>query len=162
MKNIKLPHPINRNGFTIIELIVVFSIMAVLSTVGVASFVTYSRVQTLQQATNDLITTLNTAKAKAVSQTAPEDCVAVSRGLNAYQVQILANSYRLQAICSGISYPISTTSLPNGVSFDPSTTISTVSFEILTGGVNGSGTIVLTATGVSNKTITVTSGGLIQ
>ncbi len=162
MKNIKRPHLIKKNGFTIIELIVVFSIMAVLSTIGVASFVTYSRTQTLQQAANDLVTTLNTAKAKAVSQTAPDDCVAVSRGLNAYRVQILTSSYRLEAVCGGISYPITTISLPNGVSFDPSTTITAVSFKILTGGISGSGIIVLAATGVPNKTITVTSGGLIQ
>ena len=45
-----------RNGFTLIEMVVAFSILAVLSTIGIAAFVNYSRSQAMQQATNDLST----------------------------------------------------------------------------------------------------------
>jgi len=161
MRNIKTPRLTNKYGFTLIELVVVFSIMAVLATVGVASFVSYSRQQTLQQAANDLVATLNSAKAKAVSQVKPVPCVTALKGLGAYRVQILANSYRLDAICSGTTYTITTTPLPGGVTFDSSTTISAVSFSVISGGITGSGIIVLRE-GVLTKTITVTQGGLIE
>jgi type IV fimbrial biogenesis protein FimT len=165
MRNVKTPHITNKYGFTLIELVVVFSIMAVLATVGVASFVSYSRQQTLQQAANGFVATLNSARAKAVSQVKPAACVTAPKGLSAYRVQIILanNSYKLEAICDGFPYTITTTTLPGGVTFDSSaTTISAVSFAVISGGVTGSGIIVLHETGVPNKTITVTAGGLIQ
>ena len=55
-------------GFTLLELIVVFSIIAILSTIGVASYTSYARQQLLQGAVNDLSAVLNTAKSKASSQ----------------------------------------------------------------------------------------------
>ncbi len=41
-------------GFTIIELLVVFTVIAILSGVGIASFVSYSRSQELNQTSNDI------------------------------------------------------------------------------------------------------------
>jgi prepilin-type N-terminal cleavage/methylation domain-containing protein len=158
-------HTLDKNsaGFTLIELVVVFSIMAVLGTVGIASFVSYSRSQSLQQATNDLLTTLNTAKADAVSQIKPADCQ--NKTLNGYQVVLLnTTSYQLQAICNGSleTTPPSPTPLPTGVSFS-SITPMTIRFDVLTGGVTGYGQItIIGASGTSPKTITVTAGGVIQ
>jgi len=55
-------------GFTLIELIVAFSIISIISVVGFASFVTYSRTQAIDNEANQLVSTLNLAKAKAQSQ----------------------------------------------------------------------------------------------
>ena len=58
-------------GFTLIELMVVFSILAVLSTIGVAAFVSFSRTQTLNAAASDIKSMLNLAKSRAYSQVKP-------------------------------------------------------------------------------------------
>ena len=152
--------------------------MAVLSTIGIASFVSYSHSQTLQQAVNDLVVTLNTAKSNATAQVKPDSLTSncVSGVLNGYQVVLSAattpNSYTLDAVCGGAPDPDPaskvTTKLPIGVSFDssmfaPSTNTMTITFGVLTGGVTGNGDIVLDGVGVTTKkTITVTPGGLIE
>jgi hypothetical protein len=165
--------------------------MAVLSTIGVAAFLNYTRGQSLQQATNDLTSTLNTAKADAVSQIKPNDpnCLPLTQEekmLSGYRVILskmtTPNSYTLYAVCNGVNVPVppppatATIPLPKGVSFDSSTFVSpattmTITFFVLTGGVASNGvvdatgntTIVLDGyTGTTPKTITVTSGGLIE
>ena len=162
MINIKFPHLTNKKGFTLIELVVAFSIMAALSTIGIVAFGDYSRAQTLQQATNNLITTLNTAKAKAAAQVKPDDCINPIKTLNGYTVALTANSYQLQAICNGLAETVSTTPLPHVVSIDSASTM-TVTFSVLTGVVTGSGNIIIDGeTGTTPKTIMVTAGGLIE
>ncbi len=157
-----------KKGFTLIELIVVFSVIAILSTIGVASFVSYSRAQTLQQATNDFVNVLNTAKARSVSQIKPSQCNSAST-LDGYVVivNIAGNSYTLNVICSGTTTPLSQPfTLPANVSFNsatgiPPTTTTSILFSVLTGGVIGTGNIVLSSYG-QTKTATVTSVGGIQ
>ena len=154
-------------GFTLIELIVVFTVIAILSTVGVASLSSYSQTQTLQQAANDLITTLNTAKISTISQIKPTECL--SSTLNGYSVSIniSESSYTLNVVCSGATIPLSKAKkLPSGISFNPlngtpPTTTTNVYFPLLTGGVIGSGDIVLSGY-QRTRTITVNSTGGIQ
>lgn len=157
----------NNKGFTLIELIVVFSVMAVLSTVGIASFSSYSRAQVLQQATNDLVNTLNTAKVRAGSQTKPSQCLSASV-LQGYSVtiNIAARTYSLNVVCSGTSIVLSTSVLPVNVAFNqstgtPPTTTTSVTYPVLTGGVKGSGNIVLSSYN-QTKTITICPVGGIQ
>lgn len=155
-------------GFTLIELIVVFSVIAIISTTGVASFVSYSRSQTLQQVTNDFVTVLNTAKGRSISQIKPSQCNSASV-LDGYVViaNIAGNSYTLNVICSGVTTPLSTPIiLPASVSFNsatgnPPTTTTSILFSVLTGGVIGAGNVVLSSYS-QTKTITVTPVGGIQ
>ena len=162
-------------GFTLIELIVVFSVIAIISTIGVAAFVGYSKTQTLNQAAYDLSTTLNTAKSKASSQVKPSvsQCNG-SNVLNGYSVtlNLIANpnSYSLVVVCSGGPSTISTTPLPPGTAFNngsgtPPTTIPgsppTVFFPIFTSAVTGTGNIVISGFS-QTKTISINSSGVIQ
>ncbi len=141
----------NNRGFTLIELIVVFSVMAVLSVVGIASFASYSRAQVLQQATNDFVNVLNTAKTRAASQIKPVQCLSTSV-LQGYRVtlNITSRTYSINVICSGTVSSLSTTTLPVNVSFNqatanPPTTTTSITYPVLTGGVNGNGDIVLSS-----------------
>ena len=137
----------NNRGFTLIELIVVFSVMAVLSVVGIASFASYSRSQVLQQATTDLVNTLNTAKVRAASQIKPSILQCNNGILESYKVVIndpSANKYTLYAVCSGSSVGAITTTLPLNVSFN-SAVVKSITYPVLTGGVNGSGDVVLSS-----------------
>ncbi|MDO8620792.1 MAG: prepilin-type N-terminal cleavage/methylation domain-containing protein [Candidatus Levybacteria bacterium] len=159
-------------GFTLIELIVAFSVIALLSTVGIASFVSYSRNQALVVSAKDLVNTLNLAKSRSLSQVLePSQCSGQS--LIGYEVRLcglltsscppLADySYELNVVCSGIIVPpIETKKLPPGVSFDNATQTTSFLFPILTGGVKGSGAIVLSGYG-QTKTVTVSNSGVIQ
>ncbi|MDE2026621.1 MAG: prepilin-type N-terminal cleavage/methylation domain-containing protein [Patescibacteria group bacterium] len=56
------------NGFTLIELIVVFSIIAILSTAGLAAFVIYSRKQTVNTTVQEIKTAIFNARSRASSQ----------------------------------------------------------------------------------------------
>lgn len=160
------PQLINQKGFTMIELIVVFSVMAVLSTVGIASFVDYSRSQALQQATNDLVNVLNTAKSRAISQIKPSVAACNTGTLTGYRVIIndpSINKYTLYAVCSGSLVSPLTTSLPTNVSFNsaagsPPTTATNIYFSVLTGGVSGSGDIVLSSFS-KTKTVNISPVG---
>ena len=158
----------NLRGFTLIELIVVFSVIAILSTVGVASFVSYSKAQTLQQARNDFVTILNTAKSRSSAQVKPSSQCLSNRVLEGYSVtiNIPARTYSLNIVCSGIATVLSTATLPTNVTFNaatdtPPTTTTNIVFSVLTGGVTGTGSVVLNAYNAT-RTVTINSVGGIQ
>lgn len=162
MSNVKCKMSNIQKGFTLIEISIVISILAIISTVGLASFVNYSRKQTLQSSADQLITTLNLAKSRAFSQVKPQECN--SQPLNGYKVVISEtnNSFELDAVCSGNVFKISESSLYQGLSFSGSDTTSTsFLFPVISGGVIGSGTVVITGFGMT-KTITVDSIGNVK
>lgn len=108
---------IREKGFTLIELIIVFTIFTILSGVGVASFVTYSRSQAVDNSLRELKTTVYTARSRALSQLKDSSCVSngTSLQLLGYEVVLcsvpghshpanvgcnnVSNAYELQMIC---------------------------------------------------------------
>ena len=140
-------------GFTLLELIVVFTVIAILSTMGIASFVSYSRNQTLVQAGSDLENTITLARSRALSQVVPAVCS--GQVLNGYQVDIntLNNSYTLSVICLG-THSIQATTLPANITFSSQTTASSIFYPVISSGATGGNTkIVLTG---YSKTFTIT------
>lgn len=170
-----IPRILDQSGFTLIEVIVVFSIIAVLSVIGVASFVNYSRVQTVESAASDLSSFLLVAKSKAISQVKPTSQVSqcdTNAILNGYKVVLCPtsssdilcnapNTYVIGVVCSNVSYKMQTGTLPKNVIYNPSPTSTSFFFPIISSGVKGSGTISLSGYGFV-KTITVDSVGGIQ
>ncbi|QQG40695.1 MAG: prepilin-type N-terminal cleavage/methylation domain-containing protein [Candidatus Levyibacteriota bacterium] len=139
---------INDKGFTLIELIIVIAITAVLSVVGIAAFVNYSRAQTLSAATSEVATMLQLAKSRAQSQVKPTQC-SDTQQLNAYRVEICDGScrgatdpdlkdYEFRVSCGGSFYTLDTKKLPANISFDK-TSIAVVEFNTISGGISGSG-----------------------
>jgi len=57
------------NGFTLIELIIAISVIAILSLIGIASFINNGKNSTMQSAVNELTAYLIEAKSSALSQT---------------------------------------------------------------------------------------------
>ncbi len=157
------PRLIKSEGFTLLELIIVFSVISILSTIGIVSFVNYSRAQSLQTAAASLASTLNLAKSSASSQVKPNQCS--NEALSGYRVDILSDTtYSLSAVCLG-TYLIQTITLPdNGnIKFNLAsgqTTTTFVFFPVITSGVQGGGNIVLTGHD-QTKTITVNPQGII-
>jgi prepilin-type N-terminal cleavage/methylation domain-containing protein len=164
-------NPIPR-GFTLIEIIVVFSILAIISSVGIASFSKYTDSQKLQGANLQVRTLLSEARSKSLSQSST--CVS-NTVFQGYAVKICngpgnptctaGNDYELDIICSGTYTVVSETGgvFPSGISVDSSTTNpSMFVFIPITGGVSQSGQIVLDGANSAKKTITITSTGVIQ
>ena len=147
-------------GFTLIELIVVLSVAAVISVIGIAAFVSYNQTQSLNTTAADIANMFNLAKSRAASGVKPTSCSS-SQALNGYQILInIANrTYELNAICPPVTSLILRNTLPNPITFssaDPTTYF----FPVLIGGLSASGarTIVLSGFG-KTKTITVDSLG---
>jgi prepilin-type N-terminal cleavage/methylation domain-containing protein len=167
-------HAFGKQGFTLIELIVVITVIVILSSIGMVAFVSYAHTQALDQATNDLLNSLNTAKAlslsqlKTLSKNGQSHACLSSENLVGYGISINTsnNTYSLYMTCSS-SGDFNTdawkTTLVNNITFNSSSTnISSVFFPVLTGGIvtKGSGnadTIVLTSYSMT-KTISITNG----
>ena len=133
-----------QKGFTLIELMVVVGITAVLGTLGIGGFANYNQVQVLQTSTNEVVTMLNLAKSRAQSQIKPSGAC---NPLDGYGVNIVSNtSYTLVSRCSGSGIngpPLSTKTLPRGVSFDAGSVGKTIFFPTITGGTQGSDNIIV-------------------
>lgn len=180
MNRVKL----NQSGFTLIEIIVVFSIIAILSVIGVASFVNYSRVQTVEGAAADLSSYFVVAKSRSSAQVKPTSQAPLcddTKVLNGYKVIICqtstsdvlcsdSNSYVLAVVCSdptvssspsNPSYKIDSRVLPKNVTFSPAPTTTTIFFPLISSGVQGPGIVSVSGYGYT-KTITVNSVGGIQ
>lgn len=153
-------------GFTLIELILVFSMIGIISIFGIASFISYNKSQTLNTAVSDVTAMLNLAKSRASSQFKPTGGNCDSRPLDGYQVVFTTTTYSLNAICGGsvdsLTNPAKTLSQP--FTFDASRTFL---FHSLSGGVDCAPTSCGTAitingySGQATKTITVYADGRI-
>ena len=145
-------------GFTLIELIVVLSVAAVISLIGIAALVSYSQSQSLNTAASDIANMFNVAKSRAASQVKPSSC---SGTLNSYRISIsiINKTYQLDAVCSSGDSLILTNTLPSNISFD-SASSPTFSFSVLTGGFTRSGTIVLKGFGETKNVIVDPSGNV--
>jgi prepilin-type N-terminal cleavage/methylation domain-containing protein len=146
----------NNEGFTLIEILVVFFIIAILTVLGIAAYNSYNSSQTVQSAASDVATMLNTAKSRSLTQVIPSSCG--SNSVTGYQVDITLNTqqYTLSAIC-GSKQVITTNNLPPNVTFANSST-PTVFFNIATGTITSTATILITGFG-KTKTVTVSQTG---
>lgn len=161
------------SGFTLIELLIVISILAVLGSAGVASFVSYSRSQTLNTAALDIVTTLQVARSRAATQIKKSDCN--GKILDGYRFNICKLSgsdcnpssldYELVAVCGGgnSTTVITTKSLPSQVSWNTNNSFTPplmVTFPIIKGGAIGSGTIKLIHFGLCRNVNIDNSGNI--
>lgn len=144
----------NPKGFTLIELIIVFTVIAILSVGGIAAFVSYSQTQSLSNDRENIITILNLAKANTTSQLKSTSSATCNGTLEGYSVIFTtsganANTYNLYVRCTGntASLPLvrevkinnTPYKLSKGITFITSGTnpmnVSSVFFTVLTGGI---------------------------
>lgn len=167
-----------KKGFTLIELIVVFSITTILSTLGVASFVAFSRQEAVTTGTSELKTMLNRAKSLTLSQVKPGQC-SDTQQFNGYKVLVCCTSgnlcpqpcqlngdYELQVVCANNPVAIDKRTFPKQVTVDTSlsnTTSRSFWFQPLTAAVIGAGKVMIKGLGYNKtETLTVSSTGIIQ
>ena len=153
-----------KSGYTLIEILVGITIIALIFGFGYVSFREFSRRQALAGAAKEIKGDLRLAQASALSGNKPEDCTGLLNGFG-FRVESAA-SYKIEADCGTEVYEDKTVNLPDGVS------ISTpfpnpVLFKVLGQGTNipqgGSAIITLTQAGTgSTLVVTITDGGEIK
>jgi len=138
-------------GFTLIELMVTISIIAILAGLGTARYINFNKTQTLKSVANDLKNNLRLAQNKALVQEKPGGCV----NFEGYRVN--TTSYSLVALCNGAELGSSRKyfSLPSNVSLSPAQ----VDFSVLTGAVTPA--TITVSLGISSLTVSVSATGKI-
>lgn len=140
-------------GFTIIELLVVISIMLVVLGGGIAAFSVFNDKQQITTAAKDLQTMLRSAQVKARSGEGAGDCTDAGQKLSGYRVY--ANSLTaidnnsvaiMERVCDGGATLLNSSSVLTG------TTVSDFDMEFISlrGGVTGAGTIIINGNAASN------------
>jgi len=146
-------------GFTLIEILVVFSLIGILTALGFASYSAFNGEQALSSSASDVATMLSSAKSHALTQVVPNSCG--TNSITGYQVSISTTTqqYILSVVC-GSSYALTTNKLQSQVTFGGSSTTS-VFFNMSTGTVTAPATIIVNGYG-KTKTIRVSSTGIIS
>ncbi len=160
-----------KNGLTLMELLLVFSIIAILSVFGTAAFINYNQSQKVSNASLEVVNILNLAKSRAASQVKPSSCTGVLSGYKVGLCKLDPNvclsseinyDYALYAVCGNevISPAIEKKKLPEGITFDTSSATS-FSFKVLSGGVNQAGVTKINGFG-QGKCVTINDIGSIE
>lgn len=175
----KLKLPMNNKGFTIVELLVVFSIITIIAGVGFASFASYNDSQKLTESTRLLKGMIEDARQSSISQVLPketeEGLINCSNAIEGYRVNLCAsdlvcsdneNDYEMELLCGITQNLVKKRTFHMNVEFD-SATCDSIIYQSLTGEVrfipaqNTDCQITLT-NGKSTRTVTVDRAGNVR
>ncbi|MDO8551149.1 MAG: prepilin-type N-terminal cleavage/methylation domain-containing protein [bacterium] len=159
-------------GFTLIEVLVVVSVISILSFIGLGTYNDFNRRQTLDQAVKNFKNDLRLAQSKSLA--GDKDCsVGVCGGtvfgcgndsneklLDGWFVSFTKNSYTLYGRCGSTSFDSKTVDLPVRVDFD-NPLPNPIQFLTLSMGVADT-TLATMSANSRRQTITVTSTGEIK
>ncbi len=162
---------IKNKGFTLLEILIVMSVILLISIGSYVGFIQFSRQQSLTSAWDSLRNNLNEARSNSMSQAILTDaCNQASQTLVGHQVRFYAPAgaphyYSLEEVCSSGSVTtalVRTVYLPSGVVFTsipaPS---SPLRFLIITGAVSNPTTVTI-SNGKNAVNISVDSVGVIR
>ena len=151
-------------AFTLLELLIVISITATLSVVGVGFYVNQQKAKILENTAQEIANYLRYAQQKSISQEGGNQW-----GVHFENPTSSSDFYALYTFdnnCATSSSPIETRYLPSGIEFSspPSASSTNISFNKLTG-TNCSETsqslVIQSTSSNATKTISVSSQGLI-
>src|SRR3990167_1076067 len=127
----------SQKGFSLLELLVVFSLISLITGIGFVTFTSYSQKTVLDQAAQDVKQQIEKAKFNALSQVKPPGCVG---DLLAYQINFInSTQYRITAFCATQSMIFSTNTLSKGVTFQNENVCEGIMFDTLTNSISISG-----------------------
>jgi len=156
------------SGFTLIELMVVVSLIAIMFSIGLASYNTFNRNQILQQAAEETRSNLRLAQNYALVGQKPAGCAGLT--LKGYNFVTTVHTYSINAVCSddSISGPIKTVDLSSkniSISVNPNPP-ATIVFLVLARGVDTGNvqdkTITLSTPSGLNRVIEISTEGVIK
>lgn len=148
-----------KNAYTLIEILIVISITAILLGFGFAGFRQYSQRQVLFAAAREVRGDLRLLQEKAISGVKEPDVITSCAGkfLDGYRFDIISTTqYRMSAVCSGSVVNIQDKSVKLG--FTIAATIDPILFKVLSQGtdITGSSSIITLTQTATNKNITIT------
>ncbi|MFH1863444.1 MAG: prepilin-type N-terminal cleavage/methylation domain-containing protein [bacterium] len=148
-----------KNAYTLIEILIVISITAILLGFGFAGFRQYSQRQVLFTAAREVRSDLRLLQEKAISGVKEPDVITSCAGkfLDGYRFDIISTTqYRMSAVCSGSVVNIQDKSVKLG--FTIAATIDPILFKVLSQGtdITGSSSIITLTQTATNKNITIT------
>ena len=145
------------SGFTVVELLIILSLMALLFTLGIAQYNRFNRSQSLVKARDELISNLRLTQSKALGAEKPSSCLGA---LSGHKLKFIDNRhYKIVAVC-GEEIDIKTDiALPSGVSKQAGS--NEIFFKVLSQGSESDVSLVLSGFG-ETKTVTVSTVGEIK
>jgi prepilin-type N-terminal cleavage/methylation domain-containing protein len=116
------------SGFTLVELLVSVSLMAVLVSASVARYINYRRQQTAKATADQVRQLMQEVKSNVIS--GKKDCAAAfcggangvcdgrtdDRELDSWQIVITATNYTIRGVCEGTPFMIKTDTFGNTIS----------------------------------------------
>jgi len=153
-----------RWGFTLIELIVVISILLLISSGVIANYNNFNENQRVKQLALTLKTNLRLAQTKALSGAKPLAPFLCAQ-LESYTVTFSSSQYSVQATCAAPDDgqgDIMTVSLPSGVTLSTLPLTPVLEFYVLNQGTNLSSEVTIALTGLKNYAISVAPNGSIS
>lgn len=153
-------------GFTLVELLVVISIICILSVVGIASYMNFSRSQTVTQAAKKIVQDIRLAQSLANNNQKPElnICPSGCQTLDGYTFSLdhSSRNYTISANCLPVvaCSSIKSETLASGFDFSG---LTIVKFKVLRRGMEFTGGKTLTVTAFTkSKNIILDEGGSIR
>jgi len=145
------------SGFTVVELLIILSLMALLFTLGIAQYNRFNRSQSLVKARDELISNLRLTQSKALAAEKPNSC---TEPLSGHKLKFIDNRhYKIVAVC-GEEIDIKTDiALPSGVSKQAGS--NEIFFKVLSQGIESDVNLILSGFG-ETKTVTVSTVGEIK
>jgi len=158
--------PAGRQGFTLIESVVVIAILSIIALVSMNTITEFQRNAILSSATQELGSTLRVAKANSTAGLVKTGESYTDTGYPYYGVALTGNVYQLTRTFTLMSGSPTTETIESHA-IDPSITMTpisaTVTFTRITGEPNAGVTFTLTRTGTTtSRTVTVSANGLIS
>lgn len=143
----KYSKPVYWQGFSIIELVIVLSIMGIMFSVGSANFRDFQRRRTVESVAENIRSEMRLAQQYAISGRKPQDCVDNDWTLKSYQVYQTdsIHQYHIGAVCDDGDEDTPDLSCPTHDSSYPSLCVRTIE---LPGNVNVDFTSTSTPPGV--------------
>lgn len=150
---------VKKRGYALIELLAVFSILAIVTSVSIASFNAYNSRQVIESSAADVSSLLHAARSKAMGQVKPAQCL--NQTLGGYQVGIVyPREYNLNVVCGGNTYLLEKKNLPDNVTFLTNSSPS-ILFTVFSGTIANNASFILSGYN-KNQTIQVDKTGNIS